>query len=124
MSFIRSLPVLLMLLAVVGVASIGCRLTGASGDVGEKCQDSSDCTDNDHGCVPIDETNPNGTRVCMPPAPDWICKGNLFGDTVCDCGCEFQDIDCPSLLSSACAANGNNCPNGQNPLAVDNTKCQ
>ena len=33
MSFIRSVPLVLMLLAVFCVASIGCRLTGGSGDV-------------------------------------------------------------------------------------------
>ena len=111
-------------LVVTGLVCVSCRLEGQSGDIGSPCNDATDCTDRDHGCVPIDDTKPNGSRVCMPPAQEWTCEGKLFGDAVCDCGCGFQDVDCPDLNATSCAADiGNNCPGGQNPVPNDNTRC-
>ncbi|HEY4222548.1 MAG TPA: hypothetical protein VGO62_14435 [Myxococcota bacterium] len=120
-------PRILLLLALFGAlaSTSACRLSGASGSVGVECTSSHDCGDNKLGCVPIDETKPNGTRVCMPPDADWICAENFFGDGACDCGCGFLDVDCVNKLASSCAAqDGNNCPQGKNPVPDDNTKCQ
>lgn len=110
--------------AFMMLSSTSCLLAGKSGTAGVQCTESKDCNDPDLGCVPIDELNPGGTRVCMPAPGDWLCKGKLYGDTLCDCGCGFQDIDCPGLSSALCAADGNNCPPGQQPVSDNNINCQ
>ena len=121
----RAVLWVLLLASALSLSLSSCLLAGKASNAGRECTDSSDCDDNTLGCVPLDDLNPGGTRVCMPPAGEWQCNGKLFGDTLCDCGCGFQDIDCPNLLSSSCdATDGNNCPLGQQPLANDNTKCQ
>ena len=107
----------------VGVAA-GCQLAPDRGNVGLECDSSKDCDDPDLGCVGTNADTPPGTRVCMVPPGNWQCKGKFFGDAACDCGCEEQDIDCPNLLSSSCAEDGNQCPQGQNPVADNNIKCQ
>lgn len=116
---------MLFLAVWVALTAVGCRLEGASDDIGLKCETSNDCDNNDHGCVPVDETVPTGTRVCMPPAAEWTCKGKFFGDGFCDCGCGFLDLDCNGDLTSAAChpGDGNHCAAG-NPVATDNTKCQ
>jgi hypothetical protein len=113
-------------LAVFGalLALSACTLGGQSGNVGLECEEARDCDADELGCVPVDEQNPAGERVCMPPHADWTCRGELFGDTACDCGCGLLDVDCPTELSSSCAVDGNNCPPGQNPVPTDNTRCQ
>ena len=108
------------------VAFAGCRLEGASGNAGLECTTSDDCNDDKLGCVPIDDKNPGGQRVCMPPSLDWSCPEKFFGDASCDCGCGFLDIDCNGDKTSASCNQdtGNNCPAGKNPVVDDNTKCQ
>ncbi len=121
----KTLTLLLAVLTAGTLAALGgCQLAASRGNVGLECTDSGECDDPDLGCVATDDTNPAGTRVCLPPPGDWQCKGKFFGDGACDCGCELQDIDCPDLLASSCANDGNQCPQGQNPKANDNTTCQ
>lgn len=120
-----SLKNALLALAVIAAVASGCPLQGQQGNVGLDCDDTGDCNDDDTlGCVPVDDQNPAGDKVCMPPPGDWTCTGKFFGDGACDCGCAFRDLDCPDALSSSCAVDGNNCPAGKNPVPDDNTACQ
>lgn len=63
----------------------------------------------------------------IPPA-DWSCNDDWYGDGSCDCGCDAQDLDCPTGLGvEECAfcpgeCNvGGSCPGFINP--DDNTSC-
>jgi hypothetical protein len=117
--------VAMLFLAVSAVA--GCKLEGQSGTVGLECTVQSDCQDDTLGCVPVDDKNVNGTRVCMPPVQDWKCNPKFFGDGICDCGCGFLDDDCASRDSSVCATDGDHCKTANPPKIIDptdNTKCQ
>jgi hypothetical protein len=111
----------------VAVASLStlsaCRLQDASGQIGLECKDAGDCDDSALGCVPVDVDNPGRGKACMPPPEGWICQGDLYGDDVCDCGCAVLDLDCPNELASSCGDNGNQCPEGQDPVNNDNTQC-
>jgi hypothetical protein len=107
------------------VVVTGCTLQGSQGsNIGVECNDASDCDDKALGCVPIDEENPASRRICLPPAEDWTCAADFYGDGACDCGCNFKDVDCPDLLASSCSVDGNNCAGGKSPSATDNTKCE
>lgn len=121
---LRALPASLALAALAVLPSASCALQGQPSNVGLECADSGDCDDDTLGCVPVDDQEPAGDRVCMPPAGDWTCQGKFFGDGACDCGCAFADVDCPDASSSSCAVDGNNCPSGKNPIPDDNTRCQ
>jgi hypothetical protein len=112
--------------AAVCVALVaGCTLQGSQGNnIGVACDKSDDCDDKALGCVPLDEENPASRRICLPPAEDWVCAADFYGDGACDCGCAFKDVDCPDLNASSCSVDGNNCPSGQNPVANDNTQCE
>jgi len=118
---------LLLVLGASAAGLAGCKLEGQSGTVGLECTTQGDCQDDTLGCVPVDDKNVTGTRVCMPPPTDWKCKEKFFGDGLCDCGCGFLDDDCTSKDSSACAADGDHCkllspPKTINP--TDNSQCQ
>ena len=108
-------------LLLVGVGA--CRLQEASGQIGKDCQEARECDDDTLGCVPVNLDNPAAGSACMPPPEEWLCEGKLYGDAACDCGCAVADIDCPNALVASCAANGNQCPDGENPDPVDNTQC-
>ena len=110
-------------LALVLGLSAACALQGPSGHIGEECKDSGDCDDDTLGCVPVDNDNPGRGRACMPPPEEFACEGKLYGDEVCDCGCGVVDTDCANETVAACAENGNQCPDGQNPDPVDNSQC-
>lgn len=123
----RMMTVLILALPVM--LSAGCRVGDQVPDDGEPCVASDEC-DGDLGCVPINADAPNGARVCMPPPDGWNldrCKGFLLGDeeAICDCGCGALDVDCVDDTAASCdARQGNNCPDGENPVADDNTQCE
>jgi hypothetical protein len=58
--------------------------------------------------------NPTVNGDCQPPAepPGWTCGPGIYGDGVCDCGCNVPDIDCrtPDVAScircEECGGNG------------------
>lgn len=101
----------------------GCSLQASSGHVGEECDDARDCDAENLGCVPVDFDNPGARKACMPPPEEFSCRGELYGDDACDCGCGVIDIDCANATSGACAGNGNQCPEGENPDPADNSQC-
>jgi hypothetical protein len=116
-------------LAAMCLVSTGCRIGDNVTDVGEPCDDSSEC-EGALGCVPTDDDNPAGPRVCMPPPDGWKsngeCKAFLIGDedAICDCGCGAHDVDCADETAGVCDPDdGNHCPDGENPVADDNAKC-
>ena len=113
-------------LAIVCAASFGldaCALQVASGHIGEECDDARDCDAEELGCVPVDFDSPGAGSACMPPPAEFTCRGELYGDTACDCGCGVIDIDCANELDDACAENGNQCPEDLNPDPLDNSQC-
>ena len=111
------------------ISMSGCRIGDQVPDTGEPCDASDEC-DGDLGCVPTNADNPLGPRVCMPPPDGWDdtrCKAFLLGDkdVVCDCGCGALDVDCADDTAASCNLDlGNNCPDGQTPVADDNTRCE
>lgn len=112
------------LAASIGALGLGaCALQEPSGHIGDECNDARECDDETLGCVPVDFDNPGRGKACMPPPEDFTCRGELYGDEACDCGCGVIDIDCPNALVGSCAENGNQCPDGQNPDPVDNSQC-
>ena len=114
-----------ILLAFALTAATACQLAPNRGNLGIECDDAGDCDDPELGCVPVNDLNPAGQKVCMPPPGDWSCQGKFFGDGACDCGCDFLDSDCLGNTSSgACAQDGNQCPNDKEPKPDDNTTCQ
>jgi hypothetical protein len=106
-----------------------CRIGEGLPDVGEPCDASDDC-EGALGCVPTSVDNPTGPRVCMPPPDGWDdgrCKPYFLGDpdVICDCGCGAPDVDCANETAAACNQDlGLHCPDGQNPVADDNTRCE
>ena len=111
-------------LVIVALASLaGCGLRVPSGHIGEECDQAGECDDEALGCVPVDLDNLGRGRACMPPPEGFTCRGELYGDEACDCGCGVIDIDCPSELIAACAEYGNQCPGNGNPDPVDNSQC-
>lgn len=121
----RSIHIALMFFAFVAFVSstTGCALQVSSGHIGEECDDARDCDDEALGCVPVDFDTPALGNACMPPPTEFTCRGELYGDDACDCGCGVIDIDCASELDDACAENGNQCPEPQNPDPLDNSQC-
>jgi len=121
MSRFTSIP--MFACALVAALATSCALQGPSGHIGDECNDARECDDEALGCVPVNDENPASGRACMPPPEEFTCRGELYGDDACDCGCGFIDIDCANELDDACAANGNQCPEGKNPDPLDNSQC-
>jgi hypothetical protein len=109
-------------IAFLALGACACGLTQASGQVGRDCDQARDCDAEDLGCVPVDVDNAGAGRACMPPPEDWTCRGDLYGNEQCDCGCAILDVDCPNALAP-CDDNGNRCPGGETPDPADNTQC-
>lgn len=54
--------------------------------------------------------------------PDsWTCPAEQYADSLCDCGCNVVDADCPDTYFSVCERD--NCPNGYSPWEHDNYAC-
>ena len=112
-----------LLVLMVMAMGFACTLEDASTRIGIECDDSGDCDDDTLGCVPIDDQDPSGDRVCMPPPEDWSCSAKFYGDGVCDCGCASLDADCATPLVGSCDDDGDQCPAGKDPNPTDNTEC-
>lgn len=114
------------LLVVLGAsAGLGaCVLQNVSGNIGDRCHDTSDCgRDDGLACVSNNPDDPAAGDVCMPPPDGWVCPGKFYKDIdhMCDCGCGIIDVDCAGNTSAA-ACEENNCESG-NPLPTNNADC-
>ena len=66
----------------------------------DKCDDPGSCSA--VACPGLIDVTANGdcTRPAEPPG--WTCGPGIYGDSVCDCGCNVPDIDCRTPDVAAC----------------------
>lgn len=80
-----------------GVGAAGDGGTGGSAGVMDAGRDSAR-PDTDGGVEDAGKVVPAG----------WLCRGSLWSDSVCDCGCGQDDVDCPfgeGCIDPGCTAN-------------------
>ncbi|MBN2718571.1 MAG: hypothetical protein JXX14_22190 [Deltaproteobacteria bacterium] len=48
--------------------------------------------------------------------PDWVCPSYVYNDGKCNCGCNFQEADCPDLSVHSC--DDDFCYNKEDPMDI------
>ncbi|HEY3493996.1 MAG TPA: hypothetical protein VGK73_04890 [Polyangiaceae bacterium] len=54
-----------------------------------------------NGVCPANVNEDDNSR-CVPAPDEWLCESDLYGNSVCDCGCGTLDVDCEDESFEAC----------------------